>query len=105
MRLTTSKELAVANGIIEKHIGNLKYARSKLIAMGFADSTFTSAVKRSAPDKKALEQFGVGLIQEPTSIIKISGAQALGDRMRSALAADTAKIKQVAAVLKKHLQT
>lgn len=101
MRISTNKELAVANAIVDKHLPNLKFARSKLIAMGLADSTFTAAVKRKGADKAANEQFGIDLAQDPTNIFKVSGGQALGDRMRSALAADTAKIKQVAAVLKK----
>ena len=101
MRLTTPEELAAANAIVEKNIANLRFARSKLIVMGFADSTFTSAVKRKGADKAATEAFGIELAKDPTSIFKVSGGQALGDRMRSVLAADTAKITQVVAVLKK----
>lgn len=101
MSLTTVKELAVANAVVEKHVSNLRFARSKLIALGLNDSSFVSAVKAKGRDKEATVQFGTDLVKDRSSIFRVSGGQALGDRMRSSLNADVAKIRQIAAQLKK----
>jgi hypothetical protein len=65
MKLTTVKELAVANAIVEKHVSNLRFARSKLITIGLNDSFFVSAVKLKGKDKEATEQFGIEWAQGP----------------------------------------
>lgn len=98
--LTTPKDLDEANAIVDKHISNLRYLRSKLIVQGLADSTFTSAVKLKARESRAAEQFAVDLAKERSSIFTVSGGSSLRDRIRRSFDAETAKVRQIAAQLK-----
>jgi hypothetical protein len=101
MKLATVKDLAVANAIVDKHVSNLRFVRSKLVVMGLSDASFGSGVKRRAADKQATEEFAVELAKQPTSITKVSGGQALSDRIRRSFAADDAKIRAVSDQLKR----
>jgi len=101
MKLTSTKELAAANAIIEKNVSNLRYERSKLIALGLADGSFTGAMKAKGSTKAGAESFGTEVAKDPTSILKVSGGQVLADRMRASLSEDIAKVRLVAQLVKK----
>lgn len=100
MKVTTLDQLAQANAIVAKNISKLRYNRSKLAAIGLNESTFINAVKTKAGDTKSAEALATALAKDPAAILKISGAQAVADRIRRSLEADVAKIRQIAAQIK-----
>lgn len=100
MKLTTAKELELAVGILSKHGPNLRYNRFKMVAEGLNDSVFITAVRAKTGDSKSIEKFALELEKDPMSIFKLSGGQALGDRIRRSLEWDVSSIRRVANQLK-----
>ena len=101
MKLSTPEELKKANDIVGKHVRNLKYGRSKLVVLGLADGAFVNAVKERAKDEKSAEAFVLELEKDPSSILKLAGAESLKSRVEQALATDNTLLKNVAQKLKR----
>jgi hypothetical protein len=100
LKLANPDTSKTALSIIDKQAPNLKFGRSKLIALGLGNSTFVSAVKAKGADKKSTEQFGQELSKDPNSILKLNGASAVADQIRNSAAADIAKLQKVAQLLR-----
>lgn len=101
MKLSTPEELKKANDIVAKQIRNLKFGRSKLISLGLADGVFVEAVKAKAKDEKSAEAFVLELGKDPSSILKLAGAESLKSRVERALETDNTLLKNVAQKLKR----
>ncbi len=101
MRPDTVENLKAANTILDKQFRNLKYNRSKLAVMGFNDTTFLNAVKERMRDSNTINAFVLELVQDPNSILKLSGAASLGDRIARSVETDAALLRRVAERIKK----
>lgn len=99
LKLATPDDAKIAQEILDKHVRNLKFGHSKFVVLGLSDSTFINAAKARTADKQSAEQFGQQLVQDPESVYKLDGASALRDRIKSAAAADRAKLDKVAGLL------
>ena len=91
--------LKAVHDILNTQVPKLRYNRSKLASIGLAEATFISAVRARAKDKTTAEQFALELANDPSSILRISGGQALADRLRRSIEADVGKLRQIAAQL------
>ena len=101
LKLAAPEDSKMAQSILDKQIPNLRFSRSGLVALGLSDSSFVSAAKAKAGDKKSADQFAQDLSQDSKTILKLSGAQSLADRIRSRVAADTAMLRKIAELLKR----
>jgi hypothetical protein len=100
LKLAVPEESKKAQAILDKQVPNLRFSRSKLVALGLSDASFASAIKAKAPDKKAADPFAQELARDNKAILKLSGAQSLADRIRKSVAEDTAKLRRIAELLK-----
>jgi len=100
MSLDTAENLKRANDIVKKQVPNLKFKRSKLLAMGLSNATFVSAVKAKTADDKSTRAFAEDLLKNPSSITKLNGASALGSRMAQSVDTDNALLQRVSDQLK-----
>ncbi len=100
MNLANPDESKAAIAILKRQTPNLKFIRSKLIALGLSDSSFASAVKARTSDKKSAEEFAVELAKDRTAILKLNGAQSLKDRMLRTVESDKAMLRKIADQLK-----
>ncbi|PWT94465.1 MAG: hypothetical protein C5B55_02690 [Blastocatellia bacterium] len=100
LNLATPEVSKTAQGVLAKQIPNLRLNRSKLVAFGLNDSSFVSAVKARAGDKKSAQQFAMELGNDHSAILKLSGAQSVATRIRSSAEADNLLLTKVAALLK-----
>lgn len=100
LKLANPENSKTAQTIIDKHLPNLKFSRSKLVVLGLGESSFVSAVKAKGGDKKSLDQFAQDLSNDPNSILKLNGAAAVADRIRTSADADITKLQKIAALLK-----
>jgi hypothetical protein len=99
IKLETIEDLKVANALLAKQVPNLRYNRSKLVTIGLSDSTFVAAVRDRTKDSKSTDAFTRELGIDPSSILKLSGASSVGDRMQRKLETDVGLIRRVAARL------
>src|SRR6185369_2905796 len=88
------------SALLAKQIPNLRFNRSKLAQIGLSDSTFAGAVRERTKDSKTTDVFVREVAADPTSIMKLSGASALADRMQRKVDSDVALIRKVADRLK-----
>jgi len=100
MRLDTAEDLKRANDIVKKQVPNLKFKRSKLLAMGLSDATFVSAVKANTSNDKTTRAFAQDLLKNPSAILKLNGATPLALRMVQSVDTDNALLQRVADQLK-----
>ena len=100
MKLANPDESKVAIAVLKKQIPNLRFNRSKLIALGLSDSSFRSAVKARTNDKKSGEEFAAELARDRTAILKLNGAQSLKDGMLRAVESDASMLRKIADQLK-----
>ena len=100
MKLANPDESKAAIAILKKQIPNLRFNRSKLIALGLSDSSFRSAVKSRTNDKKSSEEFAAELAKDRTAILKLNGAQSLKDGMLRAVESDASMLRKISDQLK-----
>ncbi len=100
LQLTVAQDSKLAEGILEQNVSNLRFARSKLIAVALSASSFVSAVKAKVFDQKSAEQFAQELGQDANAIFKLSGAAAVRDEIRSKAAADAARLQKIVGLLR-----
>jgi hypothetical protein len=100
MKLETGAELKTALDILKRETPNLKFHRSRLVALSLSDSTLVSAAKRRAPDKQTAEAFVRELNADPQSVLKLNGAETLRSRLQRSREADAATLRRAAEKLK-----
>ncbi len=100
MTLDTSDQLKRALDILDRERSNLKLHRSMLIVMAISDATFSSGIKKKAPDKKAAEALVKELSANPRSVLKFEGAESLKTRMQRRVQADATIMARAAERLK-----
>lgn len=100
MKLDTGNDLRSALEILKRETVNLRFFRSKLVALALSDSTVMGAAKRRATDKRAAEEFTRELNGDPNSVLKLTGADALKTRLQRSRDADAATLNRAAEKLK-----
>lgn len=100
MKLETGDHLKKAINILDRERPNLKLISSKLITIALSDSTFTSAVKKRAPDQKSAETLVKEIQADPKTVLKLEGAESLKTRIQRSAEADAATLRRVAERLK-----
>ncbi|MDQ3819296.1 MAG: hypothetical protein M3362_16690 [Acidobacteriota bacterium] len=100
MKLATEEGSKEAQAILDRQIPNLRFGRSKLVVLGLSESSFVSAVRSRAGDKKSASDFAQELGKDKSAIMKLNGAQSVADRIRSKAAEDFANLRRVADQLK-----
>jgi hypothetical protein len=100
MTLGTGDDLKKAFAILDRERPNLKFHRSKLVVLGLNDSTYTSALKKKVPDKRAAEAFAKEVAADRKALLKLEGAESLVTRMRRSVEADAATLRRIADRLK-----
>jgi predicted phage tail protein len=100
LKLKTPEDSKIAEDILEQQVSNLRFGRSKLIAMGLSDSTFVNAVKAKVYDKKSADQFAQELAKDSAAILKLPGAAAVRDQIRKKADADANKLQSIVRKLK-----
>ena len=101
VKLDTVEDVKAALVGLERAIPNIRFSRSKYVALGLDDSTFVNAVKERARDQKSAEAFAQELATDRNSILKLNGAISLQSRLRRAMESDATLLKSVGARLKK----
>ncbi|HEY7784518.1 MAG TPA: hypothetical protein VIB00_07325 [Pyrinomonadaceae bacterium] len=100
MRLDNTAEFQKAFDVLKRERPNLKFHRSKLIALALSDPAFANAVKKKAPDKSAAESFVKQLNADRQAVLRLDGVQTLQSRMRRSDEADAATLRRAAEHLK-----
>jgi hypothetical protein len=100
MKLDSADGLKQANAIVERERPNLKFFRSKLIAMAMGDATFASAVKKAAANEKAAEEFLKRLIADRKVVLNLDGAKSLQTRIARSIEQDSTTLRQAGERLK-----
>jgi hypothetical protein len=105
MKLDTPEDLKKAFAVLDRERPNLKFHRSKLIVLGLSDSTFSSAIKKKAPNKQAAEAFAKELKADRKAILKLNGAESLTSRIRRSAESDSATLRRAGERLKEAAET
>lgn len=100
MKLDSADGLKQADAIVDRERPNLKFFRSKLIAMAIGDSTFASGVKKVASNEKAAEAFLKSLIADRKAVLKVDGARSLQTRIARSIELDATTLRQAGERLK-----
>ena len=93
MKLETPDDLKKAHAIVVGARPNLKLFRSKFVVMSLGDPTFTDAVKKRSPNKKAAEDLVKEINADKRSVLKLNGAEALKTRIEQSIKADASTLR------------
>jgi hypothetical protein len=96
LNLKDASSLKTSESILDTNVPKLRLVRSKLLAIALTDSTFISAAKAKMPTEKSAEQFAVEVCQDINTVLRLSGATAIRDKVQSELQADLVKIQKTA---------
>lgn len=100
MKLETTEDLKRAIAILDRERPNLKLFFSKLVVIGFSDSTFSNAVKKKMPDKQAAESFLKGLQADHKAVLRLDGAESLATRLQRTAESDATILRRAGERLK-----
>lgn len=96
MKITTVDDLIPIKAILQRHLRNIKFSRSKLISLGLQETSFINAAKARTSDSKKAEEFARELATDDQSIYKLTGAQTLKDKIKRSAESDAAMLRRVA---------
>ena len=101
MRLTTADEFTRVKSVLERHVPNLKFIRSKLVALALNDATLISAARARTSTTKLAEEFAVELATNSESVFKLSGGAAVRDKISRSFQTDVTMLRRVSEQLKR----
>jgi hypothetical protein len=100
MKLETPDDLKKAHAIVANARPSLKLFRSKFVVMSLSDPTFTDAVKKRSPNKKAAEDLIKEINADQRAVLKLNGAEALKNRIEQSIKTDAGTLRLASERLK-----
>jgi hypothetical protein len=101
MTLKTADDFNRLKALLERHIPNLKFNRSKLVAIALGESSLISAAKARTNNKASTEEFARELAADSQSIFKLSGGASVRDKINRSVKADVTMLGRVSDKIKK----
>ena len=101
MNLTTVDEVSRVKTLLERHVPNLRFNRSRLVAFALTDTTFVNAAKSRASTKASANEFAKQLVADSQSIFRLNGGAAVKDKVSRSFQSDVSMLKRVSEKLRR----
>lgn len=95
MTLATADDFKPVRSILERHVPNLRFNRSKAVTIGLAESTFVNAAKARTSDRAKADEFARELAADNQAIFRLSGAQSVKDKINQSVKNDMSMLRRV----------
>lgn len=95
MPVATADDFKPIRSILERHVPNLRFNRSKLVSVGLSETTFVNAVKARTSDRTKADEFARELAGDNQSIFRLSGAQSIKDKINQSVKNDISLLRRV----------
>lgn len=96
MKLTTADDFNRLKALLERHVPNLKFSRSKLVAIALSEAALISAAKTRTSNQASTDEFARELAADSQSIFRLSGGTAAKDKINRSVEADITMLNRVA---------
>jgi len=93
MRIATPAELNSAVAILQKHSPNLRLSASRLVALGYDDRRFATAIAANLTNERLAVDFARRLAADHTIAARLDGATELRARMAALIKANAAALQ------------
>lgn len=93
-RIATPAELQSAMSLYHSHAPAIGFAAARLIALGYQDSRFTTAIRANLADERLAQDFARRLVADPAIAARLDGAPELKARMAALLQANATAVQR-----------